>query len=629
VIKIVICTKQVPSVEDVTFNPNTHTLVREGVPNEINPFDRRALGKAAELKKQRGAEVVAVTMGPPQAVDVLIECLAGGADRAVHIVDRLLAGSDTLVTARVLAAFLARERPDIVFCGKYSVDAETGQVGPEIAELLGWSQVTGATSLELDEDEGTAIIGRETDVGIDTVQVALPVLVTASERLIRPPRISPEMFNAVKDHPVERLSAADLGFAAEQVGLLGSPTFVSEISSERNERQPRVMTVDEDDPARVAHELVDELGRRGLFGRWLEEEPPLSSPGRNAGSSERAVWAIAELQDGVIHPTSLELLGGASDVATEIGGQVAAVVLGHDVRTFVPHLAAHGAEMVYVADAAQLAEMDPEVYCEVLARAIQVHHPWAVLAPASSSGREYLPRVAARLGLGLTGDAIGLTVKDGQLEQLKPAFGGNIVAPILSRTFPQMATVRPGALEAKRAQHAAEVRVVLLSVEALPPARIRLIRREVQAGSAATRLEHSDIVVVAGAGLAGQENLSYVYELAEALDAGVGATRRVVDAGWLPSQQQVGLTGKVVAPKLYVGVAVRGAFNHVVGIQKAHTIVAINNDPQAPIFSQADFGVVGDYRTFVPALVEAVRSARSKAISRGRASPPGESRNRA
>jgi electron transfer flavoprotein alpha/beta subunit len=115
-VKIVICTKQIPRLEDVGFNQVTRTLVREGVPNEINPFDRRALGKAAELKREHAAEVVAVTMGPPQAVDVLRECLAAGADRAVHIVDRALAGSDTLVTARVLAAFLRREAPDIAFC---------------------------------------------------------------------------------------------------------------------------------------------------------------------------------------------------------------------------------------------------------------------------------------------------------------------------------------------------------------------------------------------------------------------------------------------------------------------------------------------------------------------------------
>src|SRR5919197_2408420 len=253
--KIVICTKQVPSVEEIGFNPETRTLVREGVPNEINAFDRRALGKAAELKQQYGAEVVAVTMGPPQAAEVLRECLATGADRAVHIVDRALAGSDTLVTARVLAAFLRREAPDLVLCGKYSVDAETGQVGPEVAELLGWPQVTGATSLGLTDDGRLATVGRETDAGIDTVEVRLPVLLSTAERLTRPPRVTPEMLEAVKDHPIEQLSAADLGFSPDQVGLAGSPTWVAEIFSAKPERHTRLIPA-EANPAAAAGELV-------------------------------------------------------------------------------------------------------------------------------------------------------------------------------------------------------------------------------------------------------------------------------------------------------------------------------------------------------------------------------------
>jgi electron transfer flavoprotein alpha subunit len=324
------------------------------------------------------------------------------------------------------------------------------------------------------------------------------------------------------------------------------------------------------------------------------------------------VWVIAEVVEGQLSPTTLELLGGAANVAGETGGQVGAVLLGSGLDALVPQLAAHGADVVYLADDPRLAAMDPEVYTHVLSAAIQAHQPWAVLAPASADGREYTPRVAARLSLGLTGDAIGLQVKDGQLVQLKPAFGGTIVAPIVSRTSPQLATVRPGALQPRPANEARQATVVPLALDGLPEPRVRLVNRDVQAGAAALALEHAEIVVGAGAGLGGPENLSYVYELAEVLDAAVGATRRVVDSGWLPRQQQVGLTGKVLAPKLYIGVAVRGAFNHTIGIQKAGIVVAINKDPQAAIFADADFGVVGDYKEFVPALVEALAAAKAQ-----------------
>ena len=141
--RIVVCVKQVPEVAEIRFNPETNTIVREGVPNVVNPFDRRALAEAIRLREVCGGEVIVLTMGPPQAREALFECLGAGADRPIHLVDQAFAGSDTLATARALAIALRREQCDIIFCGKYSVDAETGQVGPELAEMLDWPQVTG------------------------------------------------------------------------------------------------------------------------------------------------------------------------------------------------------------------------------------------------------------------------------------------------------------------------------------------------------------------------------------------------------------------------------------------------------------------------------------------------------
>lgn len=613
--KIVVLTKQVPSVEHVGFNPETRTIIREGVPNEVNPFDRRAIGQAVALKQQRGGEVVVVTMGPPQAEEALREHLAVGADRAIHLCDRAFAGSDTLATARALAAVLRREGFDLILAGKYSVDAETGQVGPEVAELLDIPQVTGATSLQLDESGRTALVGRETDTGIDRMEVELPALLTAAERLIRPPRVSPEDLEAARSKPLQVLTAADLGLGPDEVGFGGSPTWVAEIYSVRPERRTR--TILADDPARAAAEVVDELLKRGLYRGWdgaaRRPLPPL--PARPA--AEKAIWVVAELLDGRVLPVTFELLGGAANLAAQVGGQVGVVLIGHQVERHVGELAAHGAQVVYLADAPRLGEYNAEPYAHVLAEAIRAHRPWAVLVPATANGRDFAPRVAARLGLGLTGDAIGLEVDaEGRLRQLKPAFGGTIVAPILSRTSPQFATVRPGMLESCEPDPARRAEVKRLPVDGLPTPRSRLVAREVQAGTAGVDLDTAEIVVVAGAGLGGPENLRYVHELAEVLGAAVGASRRVVDAGWLPRQQQVGLTGKVLAPRLYVGVAVRGAFNHTIGIQRAGTVVAINNDPQAPIFQQADLAVVGDYREVVPALVSALKEAKTTAGAR-------------
>lgn len=609
--KIVLCTKQVPNVESVGFNEETKTIVREGVMNEINPFDRRALGMAAELKNKFGGEVIAVTMGPPQAEEVLRECLAVGADRAVHLCDRGFAGSDTLATARALAAFIKRERPDLIFCGKYSVDAETGQVGPELAELLDIPQVTGATSLEFNESGTRATVGRETDAGLETIEVDLPVLLTAAERLIRPPRVSPDDIERVGDYPIELLTPTDLGLDASEVGFAGSPTWVADIFSVKPDRS--VVRIDGENAERASHELVAHLLARGLYGKWegASEREPLP-PQSGAADSEPTIWVVAEIVNESVGPVTYELLGGAAGIAARIGGRVAAVLIGDGVSNVAADLARHGAETVFVADDARLAEYHAQTFAHVLSTAIQAHGPWAVLVPATSNGRDYVPRVAARLGLGLTGDAVGLDIdQEGRLLQLKPAFGGTIVAPIISNTLPQMATVRAGMLQSRLPDSSRQANVVTLSLEGLPEPATRIVGREIQAGAAGAALDSAEIVVCAGAGLGDPSNLHYVNELAEALGAAVGATRRVVDAGWLPRQQQVGLTGKILAPELYVAVAVRGVFNHTIGIQRARTVVAINTDPEAAIMEQADLAVIGDYQQIVPALVSELRAARA------------------
>ena len=606
--KIVICTKQVPSVEDVRFNRETGTIVREGAPNEINPFDRRALGQAVQLKTQLGAEVVAVTMGPPQAKAVLLECLAAGADRAVHINDRALAGSDTLATARVLAAFLQREQPDLILCGKYSVDAETGQVGPEVAALLGIPQVTGATSLHIDGQ--TATVGRETDQGIDTLEVDLPVLLTAAERLIRPPRVEPADLEAAGARLIEVVSAGDLGLSADRVGFAGSPTWVDGIEEVKPHRTPVV--VREADPQQASRRVVELLQKRGFFqvGARERDLDPLPAPVGNP-LRDKAIWVVPELFSGKLTAVTHELLGAAAGLAKQVSGQVCTLLIGHDVERLLPELAASGAEIVYLAQDLRLSAFDSDSYAWVLAKAILAHKPWAVLVPATSQGRDYAPRVAAQLELGLTGDAVGLEIDaEGRLCQLKPAFGGTIIATILSKTRPQMATVRPGMLHACLPDRSRRATVERLALDRLPPPRARLVRRELQAAGAGLQLEEAEIVVCAGAGLGGPEHLRYVDELAQSLGGAVGATRRVVDAGWLPRQQQIGLTGKVIAPRLYIGVAVRGAFNHLIGIQRAGTVVAINNDAEAPIIQQADIAMVGDYRELVPALAEAFSHSR-------------------
>jgi electron transfer flavoprotein alpha subunit len=610
--KVVVLVKQVPLVTDLKFDPETKTLIREGVPNVINPYDRYAIVESVKLKKAHGGEAVAVTMGPPQAREAMVEALALGCDRAVHIVDRAFAGSDTLATARALSLFLKKEGYDLIFCGKYSVDAETGQVGPEIAELLDIPQITGVTKVEVSEGGRHIKATRGTDEGQEVIECDLPALLTAEERLNRPGPTPPAALEAARSRPIEVLSASDLSDDHSIFGFAGSPTWVSQIYSVATARQPVMLdgaSVDE-----AVRTLTERLLGHGLFGDWQgARDIPRVKPRPSGARADRAVWVVAEILGGKVHSATHELLGRSVELADQLQGDVVGVLIGSQHADHAAELAAFGADRVLVLEGPQLADYSAEGYANALARAIHQFQPYGVLIPATARGRDFAPRVAARLHLGLTGDAIGLEI-DAQerLVQLKPAFGGNIVAPILSKTYPQMATVRPGMLQAMQPDWSRQPMLRRLELADVGPIRTHTVHATQEVDVTATSLEDADIVVAVGTGLERRENVKLARELAEVLGAAIGATRRVTDANWLPRQHQIGLTGKAVAPKLYFALGIRGVMNHTIGIQRAQTIVAVNKDPEAPIFQVANYGVVGDCLQLIPALTQALAEAKQR-----------------
>ncbi len=610
--KVVICVKQVPEVAELKFDPEKKTLIREGVPNILNPYDRCAIIEGVRLKKTYGGEAVVVTMGPPQAREALIEGIALGCDRAVHIVDRAFAGSDTLATSRALSLFLQKEGFDLVFCGKYSIDAETGQVGPEVAELLDIPQVAGVTKLEIAEDGRHLKATRETDEGSEIIECDLPVLLTASERLVRAGPIQAAALEAARSHPIETLAASDLSPDPAVFGLSGSPTWVAEIYSVATEREP--VMLDDGDPEQLVRTLTERLIEQGLFGTWKGAREIPRVKARPAGARpDRALWVVGELLGEKLRGATFELLGKSVELADRLNGEVVGVLMGTSLADHAKALTAYGADRVLQLEGPQLGSYSAEGYANALAQAIQMFHPYAVLVPSTSMGRDFAPRVAARLQLGLTGDAIGLEINEQDLlVQLKPAFGGNIVAPILSKTFPQMATVRPGMLEAMQPDWSREPVIQRITLNDVGPIRTRTVQVVQEVDATATSLEGADIVVAVGMGLGRRENVKLARDLAEVLGAPIGATRRVTDTGWLPRQHQIGLTGKAVAPKLYFALGIRGAMNHIIGMQRAQTVVAVNKDPQAAIFKVASYGIVGDCLQVVPALTRALAEAKQR-----------------
>ncbi len=624
--RIIVPIKQVPLVEQLRFDAQSKRIVREGVESEINPFDKRALTYAINLRSARGAdrvEVIVLTMGPPQAREALIEALAMGADRAIHLLGREFAGADTLATARALALACQKTGFDLIICGKYSTDAETAQVPPMLAELLNVPQVTGVTRLDIGADAGKLVATREVDDGFESVECALPAVLSAAERLAKPLKVAPGDLEKGRQKPIQVLVAQDLSADLNQFGAAGSPTTVSTIYSIEPTRKQIVRKAD-DNVDQIVRMVVSDLAR-GVFE--LKKDHKQSGPrtrletARHVAPAQsdpsKAIWVVAELVEGKIRPATLELLGRASELKQALRGRVAAVLMGFGVGQFAKTLCEYGADIVYVADTTALSEYSTERYAFVLSAAIRKYDPYAVLIPSTANGRDLAPRVAARLNVGLTGDCIGLELDDhGQLVQLKPAFGGNIVAPILSRTRPVMATVRAGMLHAAERDTSRALALEPLPVENLDSDRVRVISRE-RIGEAGILLEDAQIVIGVGMGLGGPEKLGQVTAFADALGARIGATRKVVDAGWLPRQVQIGLTGRSISPRLYIALGISGKFNHVVGIQRATTVLAINNNPEAEIFKQCDYGIVGDWEKVMPAFVQAELEEQIKTAHRG------------
>ncbi|MBI3247254.1 MAG: electron transfer flavoprotein alpha/ beta subunit [Deltaproteobacteria bacterium] len=607
--KIVVLVKQVPVVSAMKLDPETKTLKREGVPSEVSSFDVRALLKAVELRTAHGGEVVALTMGPPQAKAALEHCLALGADRGVLLTDRAFAGADTLATARAVALALKKEGYDLVLCGRYSTDAETGQVGPEVAELLDLPQITAASKLTVAGN--TITVERETDVGFETVSCSLPALVSATEDL------APEKFpnkadkEKAKEKPIQEVRASDLAPDLSQFGAAGSPTWVESVQTVEVAREKKML--EGELPAQV-DTLVQMLLEQGLFGKWKGDDAAGNGPVTRTVIGGKAVWVVAETLGDTLPAITLELLGKANELASNYGGEVGVMLMGWGVDPHVATLAIHGADVVYLAQDRRLVHYSTDLYTAMLAKAIREHQPGVVLFGSTATGRDLAPRVAARLGLGLTGDCVDLEVNDkGQLLQYKPAFGGNIVAPILSRTSPEMATVRPGMLKRAQANPARQARIEMLWPDEAVIDRVRIVERTGTDAGKAAALDSAEITIGIGKGVGGTANLPVIEQLAEVLGgAPLAATRDIVDLGWLPRQHQVGLTGRAIAPKLYFAIGIRGAFEHTVGVRRAGIVVAINKNQKAPMFQNADIGIVGDYAAVVPLLTEKLREAKAR-----------------
>lgn len=322
------------------------------------------------------------------------------------------------------------------------------------------------------------------------------------------------------------------------------------------------------------------------------------------------IWVLAETKDGKVRKITHELLSKASELSTKSGGNVVALLVGHNVSSLAQDLAHYGANKVFVADDASLAQYSTDAYVNVISSALKENNAGAFLTGTTTNGRDLTPRVAARLDAGVTSDVTELDCDaEGKLTALRPIYAGKAFQKVKFASFPQVVEARSNSFAVKSPDSSKSAEIVNLSVGATE-ARTTIKETKVSSGDK-IELTEADVIVSGGRGLKGPENLNLVSDLAKAMGAAQGASRAIVDAGWIDYDFQVGQTGKVVSPNLYVACGISGAIQHLAGMSSSKFIVAINKDADAPIFKVADYGIVGDVFEVLPALTAEVKKVKA------------------
>jgi len=323
-------------------------------------------------------------------------------------------------------------------------------------------------------------------------------------------------------------------------------------------------------------------------------------------SEYNGVWVFAEQRDGVIAPVVFELLGKGRELADELSAELSAVLLGHQIESLSSELIAFGADQVIIVDDPALKHFRDEFYAKAFTELALKYKPSVTLAGATVIGRSFIPRVSINLHTGLTADCTGLSIDPdtGALLQIRPAIGGNIMATIKTKTYPQMATVRPNTFQPVHGEYSDSMIVIEEDHVSYPSG---FLYNEFIEEDHNLDIAQAKIVCSGGRGLKNSQNFSLIEELSQCLNGCVGGSRVAVEQGWISFPHQVGLSGKTISPDFYIALGISGAIQHLAGMQTSRYIIAINRDPEAQIFQLADFGIVGDVLEILPQIIKVLK----------------------
>ncbi len=606
------------------IDPKTNNLIREGVPAVLNPTDANAVEAALQFKDKYGARVSVLTMGPPQAEQSLRESIAMGADSGYLLTDRAFGGADTLATSYSLWCAIRKIEEqvgptDLVMFGKVAIDGETGQVGPGVAVRLGFPVVSYCSKIvNVDLQERFVEAERRVDDGIELVHVPLPCAITVTEAANEPRQATIGGLLNAKRAKIVSYNKDGVQADPKRIGLGGSPTYVKKVTTPPPKKAGETKDLTNGGSAsEAATWLVDRLVQIGALGAKAEQNQ--TQPGavkeqpdslKQIPGEHGDVWVYIEHRFGDPARVSWELMGEGKRLAKIYRTKVCAVIIGDNVgEELAKQSFEYGADKVYLTEHPILKDYRSETYGKAFANLSNKYHPEVILMGGTNNGRDLAGVLATVIETGLIADCTSLDVDEkGGFNGTRPDFGGKELSTIVCpRTKPTMASVRTRVMKMAERVPGWSGEIVMEQIEMDENQIKEKILSFTPMEKAGAKLENADVIVSGGRGLGNPRNFSLIEELADALGGQVGATRAVVYLDWIGKEHQIGQTGVTVRARLYFAVGLSGAVQHLVGMQNSDTIVAINKDPDAAIFSVAHFGIVGDLFQIVPAIVDELR----------------------
>jgi electron transfer flavoprotein alpha subunit len=602
----------------------------------INIDCQFGLEAGLQLRKQYpDARLIVCSMGPGSFEASLRTAVSMGYDEAFLLSDRKLGGSDTYATGLAISTMLKHlgftkdsKEPFIILAGRQTSDGDTAHVPSQVAESIGIPQATFVESVKPDGN-GNVIAKRIIEGGYQKLKLPMPCVISLTPTGI-PPR-KPSLSGAIKARTlnITTFGIDDIGLGTEKIGINGSPTIVAKVINIVSERPPITMSEGHNEESLV-DSLIDNLKKGGNVLEKKEKEARKDVdrpdfPYKDFRDGARGILTWAEVTNGKISRPSLELLTPARNLANQLGHdtKIMTLIIGKNVKALAQTLIEHGSDEVIFVENDKLEEYLVLPFSSIFEQVIKARKPEIALFAATTSGRELAPRIGMKTDSGVTADCTGLEIGEyidkkekviytPILESRRPTYGESKLATILGFVCPQISTARAGTFEVPVRIESRKGIVSSFAPVLNDKDFVVEIIETVRGEGGLQNLFEADVVVSGGRGTT-VDNLGLVKALAKALiSQGVNAewtsSRPVVDEGVAEYARQVGQTGKTIRPKVYIAVGISGAIQHIAGMKESEKIIAIDHNPKAHIFQNADFGIVGEYQDILPELIERVNN---------------------